>query len=435
MAVDLLEKTSLGPAPHILVPPPGPLAREAAARDHRVTSTSNTRPYPLVVRRASGCVVEDVDGNRFLDFTAGIAVCATGHCHPHVVRAIRRQSSQLLHMCGSDFYYASMIDLAEKLAAIVPGERTKRVLFTNSGTEAIEASMKLARHSTGRKWIIAFYGAFHGRSMGALSLTASKVRQKERFGPLVPMVAHADYGDVDSIEKVLFKREVPPDEVAAVFVEPILGEGGYVVPPDDFLPRLRELCTKHGILLVADEIQSGMGRTGKMFAVEHWGVEPDIVCLAKGLASGMPLGAVVADADVMKWPPGSQGSTFGGNPVSCAAALATIELLEAGLVQNAERMGEFAMGRLQRMAETRRCIGEIRGRGLMIGVEFVRDRATREPAPELRDRVVQEAFRRGLALLGCGETAIRISPALCITQEELETGLAVFDEAIGAVQE
>jgi 4-aminobutyrate aminotransferase len=305
-------------------------------------------------------------------------------------------------------------------------------LFTNSGTEAIEASMKLARHSTGRKWIIAFYGAFHGRSMGALSLTASKVRQKERFGPLVPMVAHADYGDIESIERTLFKREVPPDEVAAIFVEPILGEGGYIVPPDEFLPRLRELCTENGILLVADEIQSGMGRTGRMFAVEHWGVEPDIICLAKGIASGMPLGAVIAGADVMNWPPGSQGSTFGGNPVSCAAALATLDLLEHGLMENAARMGNLARGRLQEIAATQECIGQVRGRGLMIGIEFVQDRATRQPAPELRDRVVNEAFKRGLATLGCGETAIRISPPLCIRREELETGLAVFEEAIAA---
>jgi len=432
MAVNDIDRTLLGPAPHIVTPPPGPNARAAVARDHRVTSTSNTRPYPLAVRRAQGCVIEDLDGNRFLDFTAGIAVCSTGHCHPHVVTAIQRQAEQLIHICGSDFYYDSMIDLAEKLTAMAPGEGAKRVLFTNSGTEAIEASMKLARHSTGRKWIIAFYGAFHGRSMGALSLTASKVRQKERFGPLVPMVAHADYGDIDSIEKTLFKREVPPDEVAAIFVEPILGEGGYIVPPDDFLPRLRDLCTRHGILLVADEVQSGMGRTGRMFAVEHWNVVPDIICMAKGIASGMPLGAVIAGADVMKWPPGSQGSTFGGNPLSCAAALATLELLEESLMHNAEHLGRLAMSRLGRMAETHACLGDIRGRGLMIGVEFVHDRHTRRPAPELRDRVVNEAFQRGLAMLGCGESAIRISPPLCMTRDELETGLDVFEKAIAA---
>ncbi|HOQ85127.1 MAG TPA: acetyl ornithine aminotransferase family protein [Phycisphaerae bacterium] len=434
MAVAYADKTALEPAPFIAVPPPGPHVRAAVARDHRVTSTSNTRPYPLAVRRAQGCVIEDLDGNRFLDFTAGIAVCSTGHCHPHVVEAIQRQSQQLIHMCGSDFYYEPMIELAEKLAALAPGNGAKRVLFTNSGTEAIEASMKLARHSTHRKWIIAFYGAFHGRSMGALSLTASKVRQKERFGPLVPMVAHADYGDVDSIEKTLFKREVPPDEVAAIFVEPILGEGGYIVPPDDFLPRLRELCTKHGILLVADEIQSGMGRTGRLFAVEHWGVEPDIICLAKGLASGMPLGAVIAGADVMQWPPGSQGSTFGGNPVSCAAALATLELIQEEYLENAARLGRVAMDRLHQMAEAHACIGQIRGRGLMIGVDFVRDRATRQPAPDLRDRIVEAAFKRGLATLGCGESAIRISPPLCITRSELETGLRVFEEAIAAAE-
>jgi len=385
-----------------------------------------------VVRRAKGCVIEDLDGNRFLDFTAGIAVCSTGHCHPHVVAAIQHQSEQLIHMCGSDFYYEPMIALAEKLSEIAPGTRAKRVLFTNSGTEAIEASMKLARHATGRKWIIAFYGAFHGRSMGALSLTASKVRQKERFGPLVPMVAHADYGDVDSIEQTLFKREVPPDEVAAVFVEPILGEGGYIVPPDGFLPRLRELCTRHGILLVADEIQSGMGRTGRMFAVEHGNVVPDVICMAKGIASGMPLGAVIAGADVMRWPPGSQGSTFGGNPVACAAALASIELLEEGLMGNADELGRLAMARLRAVAERQPMIAQIRGRGLMIGVDFVREPAVRDSAGPFRDRVVQEAFRRGLATLGCGETAIRISPPLCIDRAELEAGLSVFEEAIAA---
>ncbi len=423
---------SLGSAPCLITPLPGPLVSAAVQRDHAVTSPSNTRPYPLVVRRALGCVIEDLDGNRFLDLAAGIAVCATGHCHPKVAEAIRKQSGELIHICGSDFYYEPMIELAEKLAARAPGPQARRVLFTNSGTEAIEASMKLARHSTGRKWIIAFYGAFHGRSMGSLSLTASKVRQKERFGPLIPMVAHAEYGDVRSIENNLFRREMPPDEVAAIFVEPILGEGGYIVPPDGFLPRLRELCDRHGILLVADEIQSGMGRTGKMFAVEHWNVVPDIMCLAKGIASGMPIGAVVASADVMDWPPGSQGSTFGGNPVSCAAALATIELLEAGLIENAARLGCEAIAMLEELAARHKCIGQVRGRGLMIGVEFVKDAASREPNPELRDRVVNEAFRRGLVMLGCGETAIRLSPPLCIRREQLETGVRTLDEAIQA---
>jgi 4-aminobutyrate aminotransferase len=434
MKTSTLTGVGLGPAPHIATPPPGPRAQAAAERDHLVTSPSNTRPYPLVVRRASGCVIEDVDGNRYLDLTAGIAVCATGHCHPQVVEAIQRQSADLIHICGSDFYYEPMIALAEKLAAIAPGGKAKRVLLTNSGAEAVEASIKLSRHATGRKWIIAFYGAFHGRTMGSLSLTASKVRQKERFAPLVPMVAHADYGDVDAIEKKLFKREVPPEEVAAIFVEPIQGEGGYIVPPDDFLPRLRALCDKHGILFVADEIQSGMGRTGRMFAVDHWNVVPDIVCLAKGLASGMPLGAVVAGAEVMNWPPGSQGSTFGGNPVSCAAALATIELIEQSLMRNAADLGRGAMDKLNQMAGRHGCIGEVRGRGLMIGVEFVRDAASREPNPELRDRVVNEAFSRGLAMLGCGDAAIRISPPLCITRKQLDTGLDLFEQSIAACE-
>jgi 4-aminobutyrate aminotransferase len=418
-----------GSAPHIVTPPPGPLVSAAVERDHKVTSTSNTRPYPLAVRRAQGCVVEDLDGNRFLDLTAGIAVCSTGHCHPRVVDAIQKQARNLIHMCGSDFYYEPMIRLAEKLSEIVPGDQAKRVLLTNSGTEAIEAAIKLARYASSRKWIIAFYGAFHGRSMGSLSLSASKVRQKERFGPLVPMVAHVEYGCIDDIEEQLFKREVPSDEVAAVFVEPILGEGGYVVPPDDFLPRLRALCDEHGILLVADEIQSGMGRTGRMFAVEHADIVPDIVCLAKGIASGMPIGAVVAGADVMDWPPGCQGSTFGGNPISCSAALATIELLEGGLIDHAAQLGEMAMTRLRQMAARQPCITDVRGRGLMLGVDFACDD---ESAPELRDRVVAEAFQRGLAMLGCGETAIRICPPLCIERDQLETGLRVFEEAIAA---
>lgn len=432
MEAVMTEHAPLGAAPLIVTPPPGPVARAAIERDHLVTSTSNTRPYPLAVRRARGCVVEDLDGNRFIDFTAGIAVCSTGHCHPHVVRAIQGQCEQLIHICGSDFYYEPMIDLAEKLTVIAPGVGAKRVLFTNSGTEAIEAAMKLSRHATGRKWIIAMYGAFHGRSMGALSLTASKVRQKERFGPLVPMVAHVDYGDVDDIEKTLFKRAVPSDEVAAVFVEPILGEGGYIVPPDDFLPRLRDLCTRHGILLVVDEIQSGMGRTGRMFAVDHWNVVPDIICIAKGIASGMPLGAVIAGADVMKWPPGSQGSTFGGNPVSCAAALATIELLEASLIDNAARLGRTAMARLEQIASRHERVGAIRGRGLMIGMDFLPDRAGADGAAQLRDRVVQEAFTRGLMTLGCGETAIRLCPPLCITEKEMQVGLGILEESIVA---
>ncbi|HOB74865.1 MAG TPA: acetyl ornithine aminotransferase family protein [Phycisphaerae bacterium] len=424
---------ALGPAPCIVVPPPGPKAADAVARDRRVTSPSNTRSYPLVVHRAAGSVVEDVDGNRFLDFTAGIAVCSTGHCHPAVVRAIEEQAGKLIHMCGSDFYYEPMIALAETLARIAPGPDPKRVLFTNSGAESVEAAIKLSRHHTRRKMIIAFHGAFHGRTMGALSLTASKARQKERFGPLVPMVEHVDYGDLSAITDNLFKRICSPDEVAAIFVEPLLGEGGYVVPPPEFLPGLRELCDRHGILLVLDEIQSGMGRTGRMFCCEHYGVVPDILLLAKGVASGMPLGAVVAREPIMDWPQGAQGSTFGGNPVSCAAALATIELLQNEMIVNAARLEPVALTRLEAIAKQHRCVRAPRGKGLMLAADFVHSE-TDQPDPALRDRVVEEAFARGLLLLGCGETSIRFTPPLCIDRAQLEKGFDVLAEAVTAAE-
>ncbi len=423
----------IGPAPWIVLPPPGPQAQSAVARDRRLTSPSLTRPYPLVVRRAQGSVVEDVDGNRFLDFTAGIAVCSTGHCHPKVVLAIEHQARQLIHMCGSDFYYEPMIALAEKLVEIAPGPDAKRVLFTNSGAESVEAAIKLSRHYTKRKTIIAFEGAFHGRTMGALSLTASKSRQREQFGPLVPMVEHVPYGDVDAIEKNIFKRIASPDEVAAIFVEPIQGEGGYLIPPPDFLPRLRSLCDQHGILLVLDEIQSGMGRTGRMFCCEHYNVVPDILLLAKGLASGMPIGALIAREKIMNWLPGAQGSTFGGNPVSCAAALATIKLIEKQFMANAALLHPIAMHKLQRIAAHRKSIEAARGLGLMLAVDVVKDGRSHDPDPQMRDRIVNEAFSRGLLLLGCGDSGIRFTPPLCINRVQLEIGLDVFDEAVATV--
>ncbi len=425
----------IGPAPWIAVAPPGPQAAMAVARDRRVTSSSYTRPYPLVVQRAQGSVVEDVDGNRFLDFTAGIAVCSTGHCHPQVVAAIEQQARHLLHICGSDFYYESMIALAEKLARIAPGDAPKRVFLTNSGAEAVEAAIKLSRFHTRRKGIIAFLGAFHGRTMGALSLTASKVRQKQYFGPMMPMVEHVPYGDLDVIRNDVFKRTMAPDEVAAIIVEPILGEGGYVVPPRGFLPGLRELCDQHGILLVLDEIQSGMGRTGRMFCCQHENVVPDILLLAKGIASGMPLGAVVAPEKIMNWPPGAHGSTFGGNPVSCAAALATIELLEKQYVANAAQLHPIAMNKLQRIADKFKAVGPPRGRGLMLAVDIVKGGRSPVPDPALRDRIVSEAFSRGLLLLGCGECGIRFTPPLCINRVQLEVGLDVFGEVVATVAE
>src|SRR5215468_8624407 len=343
---------------------PGPKARALLERDQKYMSPSYTRIYPLVVARGSGAVIEDVDGNLFLDFTAGIAVTSTGHCHPHVVAAIQDQAAKLLHMSGTDFYYRPQIDLAERLAKLAPGDSANRVFFTNSGAEALEAALKLARWHTGRSRAIAFFGAFHGRTYGAMSLSGSKLVHRRGFSPLVPDIHHTPYPRgcttcstasecvcVRYIEDTLLRRTAPPEEVAAIFVEPIQGEGGYYVPPPGFLPALRELCDRHGFLLVVDEVQSGMGRTGKMFACEHWGVQPDIICLAKGIASGMPLGAMIARDEVMDWPPGSHASTFGGNPVSCRAALATIELLQSEYIANAQQRGEqlrAGLARLQR---------------------------------------------------------------------------------------
>lgn len=422
----------IGPAPAILTDLPGPNAKALIERDERYSSPSYTRDYPLVAKRGLGSVVEDVDGNRFLDFAAGIAVCATGHCHPKVVAAIEQQARTLIHICGSDFYYPPMVELMEKLAKIVPGPSAKRVFLTNSGAEAVEAAFKVARHHTNRKWVIAFHGAFHGRTMGALSLTCSKARQKEKFGPLVPMVAHVPYGNVDAIEATLFKHQMSPNEVAAIFVEAVQGEGGYIVPPPEFLPELRELCTKHGILLVCDEIQSGIGRTGKWFAFEHFGIVPDLVTVAKGLASGMPLGAVIASADIMSWPPGAQGSTFGGNPVCCAAALATLELVESSMMGNAERLGKRLLDRLATMVDSKKGVANPRGLGLMCGFDIV-NRKTGKGDGKRRQKILVAAFERGLILLGCGETGIRICPPLCINEGQLDIGLRLLDETIASV--
>ncbi len=431
--------------PDIRTELPGPRARRLIERDQRFTSPSYTRIYPLAVARGQGAVIEDVDGNRFLDFTAGIAVCATGHCHPRVVAAVKRQAGRLLHMSGTDFYYGPQVELAAKLAQLAPGDAAQRVFFTNSGAEAVEAAFKLARHHTGRRHVLAFFNAFHGRTMGALSLTASKVKQRAGFAPLVPEVSHVDFpycyrcphrpdsgccGDsLDRIEQ-LFRHTVPPAEVAAVVVEPIQGEGGYVVPPPDFLPALKALCEKHGILLVADEVQTGMGRTGKMFAMEHWGVQPDIICLAKGIASGMPLGAIVARDEIMDWPPGSHASTFGGNPVACAAALETIALLEEELIENAARIGDLLLGSLRDLAQRQPLIGDVRGKGLMVGAHLVRDRQSREPATAVRDAVIQACFHKGLLLLGCGTSTVRFCPPLVIDEQDVATALAIFETSL-----
>jgi 4-aminobutyrate aminotransferase len=417
--------------PEIKTPLPGPKAAALIARDARAMSPSFTRAYPFVMQEGKGCWVTDVDGNRFLDFTAGIAVVTTGHSHPKVVAAIEEQARRFLHMSGTDFYYSSEIELAERLEnRILPGTPAK-VFFTNSGAEAIEGAMKLARYATGRPSYIAFLGAFHGRTFGALSLTASKASQRRRFAPLLSSVFHAPFPtasrgittdqSLDRIEE-LFATVAPPESVAAVFVEPIQGEGGYLVPPDDFLPRLRDLTKKHGILLVADEVQSGMGRTGHLLAVEHWGVEPDIVCLAKGIASGLPLGAFIARAEQMSWPPGSHGSTFGGNPVACAAGLATLDLLEDGLMENATRVGAVLQDGLREIALTHKDVTDVRGIGLMLALEL--------RTPELAAKLVQSAFEKGLLLLTAGSRAVRVSPPLVLNSEEAATGLEIIDEAL-----
>ncbi len=433
--------------PEIKTALPGPRAAALIDVDTRHVSPSYTRGYPLVAEKASGLWVTDPDGNVFLDFTSGIAVCATGHCHPRVVQAIKDQADRLLHMSGTDFYYTAQIQLANKMARLVPGDGDNKVYFGNSGAEAVEAAFKLARWYTKRELNIAFFGAFHGRTMGALSLTASKVIQKKHYNPLIPGITHIPYAYcyrcaynmtypgcnlecVRWVEESLFRTTVPPEEVAAIFVEPIQGEGGYVVPPPEFHKRLHEIARKYDILYVADEVQAGMGRTGRMFAIEHFGVAPDITAIAKGIASGMPLGAMVARSNIMVWEAGSHASTFGGNPVSCAAALATITLLEEGLIQNAKERGAQLMAGLEELQRSIECIGDVRGKGLMVAAELVKDRTSKAPAVDWRNQLVQRAFEKGLLLLGCGESAVRFCPALTVSSEEIDTCLSIFADCL-----
>lgn len=412
---------------------PGPRAAAWIARDERFLSPSYTRPYPLVAARGEGCMIEDVDGNRFLDMTAGLAVTSTGHAHPDVVAALREQAGQLLHLSGTDFHYAPQIELAERLARLFPGNIEARVFFANSGAEAVEAALKLARWHTARSRIIAFEGAFHGRTFGAMSLSASKAIHRRGFAPLVEGIFHLPFDcQADDFER-LFATRVAADEVAAIFVEPIQGEGGYRVPRPGFLPMLRRIADKHGILLVADEVQTGVGRTGRMLAIEHFGVVPDMVCLAKGLASGMPLGALITRAEVMDWPPGSHASTFGGNPLSCRAALATLDLVEDDLKQNAHNIGRQLFEGLAALAQRRRDVSAPRGLGLMLAVDCLAKGTS--PDPARRDRVVQAAFERGLLLVGCGQAAIRFCPPLCITEDEATIALNLFEEAVTVVAE
>jgi 4-aminobutyrate aminotransferase len=439
--------------PKIQTALPGPNALRVLAGDEKFISPSYTRSYPLVAKRGRGIVVEDVDGNEFFDFSAGIAVTSTGHCHPQVVAAIQKQAAELIHMSGTDFYYESMVTLAERLSKIAPMPGPHKIYYGNSGAEAVECALKLARYHTKRQQVIAFLGAFHGRTMGALSLTASKPQQKRRFSPLVPGVTHVRYPDVyrgavggqDAeefalscaryIEEKLFKTILAPEEVAAIFVEPIQGEGGYVVAPTVFMQELRRICDAHGILLVVDEVQSGIGRTGKWFAVEHTGVHPDMVCMAKGIASGMPLGITMTRAEIMDWVPGSHASTFGGNPVCIAAALATLDVIEReGLLRNAQEVGNHMMKRMADWPKKHKIVGDIRGRGLMIGVDIVKDQKTREYGNAERDRIVENAFERGVLFLGCGPSTVRIAPALIVTKDEADVAVDVLEESIAAVE-
>jgi len=426
---------------------PGPKARAILERDRAVVSHAYGRVADFVMAHGLGSQVYDVDGNRFIDFVSGIAVNSTGHSHPHVVRAIQQQAEKFLHI-SSDYYHESWVRLSERLDEIAPFAEPASVFLGNSGTEAVEGAIKLARYHTGRPYFIGFMGGFHGRTLGSLGFTASKITQRRGFLPMRevthipypyeyrPVLAmqpgEADYGEtvVNYLEKVVFKTLLAPDDVAAVLVEPIQGEGGYVVPPASFLPQLRELCDRHGILLIVDEVQTGMGRTGKWWAVEHWGVEPDIVCTAKGIASGVPLGGVIARQRIATWPVGAHGNTYGGNPLAMVAALATIDVLENGGIQNAADQGDYALARLAAMAAHHPSIGDVRGKGLMIGVEFVQDKTTRTPDARLRNRVVEIAFEHGLLIMGCGANSMRIIPPLVVTRAELDEGLQIFEHAV-----
>lgn len=442
-----MDTTTDAKLPQIVTALPGPKARKIIESDQHYISPSYTRSYPLVAKSAKGAIVMDVDGNRFLDFTAGIAVCSTGHCHPDVVQAIQDQAASLIHMSGTDFYYEQMPEISRKLEALMPGGKSWRCFFGNSGTEAIEGALKLARYHTGRWQFIAFQQSFHGRTMGSLSLTSSKPVQRKGFGPLVPGVTHIPYANcyrcplnlehtscgiacASYLEDVVFKTTVSPDEVAAIIVEPIQGEGGYVVPPPEFLPALEQIARKYGILLIADEVQCGMGRTGKMFALEHFDFHPDIVVLAKGVASGMPLGVTMARSEIMNWEPGAHASTFGGNPISLAAALITIRLLEEKYIANSAKVGAFMLHELEQLKGHHPVIGDVRGLGLMIGVEIVKDRKTKEKAPELRDKIIGECFRRGLLVLGAGASTIRLSPPLMIDEEQARFAVETLSQAI-----
>lgn len=437
--------------PHIKTRLPGPKSKRLISDDERYVSQSYTRVFPTVIDHTKGALIYDVDGNSFIDFHTGIGVCSTGNTHPEIVKAIKQQTEKAIHIATADFYHELVGKLAKKLAEITPGTKSKRTFFTNSGAESIECAIKLARYNKKRPRMIAFIGAFHGRTMGALSLTCSKLNQRRHFAPLLPEVTHIPYAYcyrcayhltyprcdmacVKFLDEVILQKVAPAEEVSAIFVEPIQGEGGYIVPPKEFHPMLKKIAEKYDILLVMDEIQSGMGRTGKMLAIEHWGVVPDIITLAKALASGMPLGACVAPKELMSWEPGAHSTTFGGNPISCASALATIKLLEGGLVNNAEKMGKFILKRLKVIRDKSRIIGDVRGIGLMIGIELVKNKKTKEPAPEYANSLAQECFRNGLMILECGPNSVRFIPPLTIDEETAEFGLKIFEKSLAKVE-
>jgi len=436
--------------PEIKTALPGPKATELLARDEKYISPSYTRSYPLVVQRGHGAILEDVDGNTFLDFNAGVAVAALGHAHPEIVEVIARQSRDFIHISGTDYYYPHQTAFAEKLVAITPGDFAKKVHYSNSGAEAMEGALKAAMYSTGRQKLIAFRGAFHGRTFGTLSLTGSRAAQRRGFGPQALDVTHVPYANpirfpltlsagesvgkrvARYIEQTIFKTTVAPEDCAAIVVEPVQGEGGYVVPPSDFLPELRRICDEHGIVLIVDEVQSGVGRTGKFWAIEHFGVAPDIICMAKAIGGGLPLGVTLAKEELMRWHVGAHASTFGGNPVAIAAGMKTIELLEGGVLKNAAQMGDYMMNRLRELQQKHASISNVRGLGLMIGVEITHDADANEPWPELRDKIVVECFNRGLVIQGAGESAVRFSPPLIVDREQVDFAVDKLDEAIKA---
>jgi 4-aminobutyrate aminotransferase len=438
--------------PKIVVTPPGPKARELVKKDESLISPSYGRFYPLVVESGMGCIVKDVDGNEYIDFNSGLVCMGVGHNHPKVVSAIKSQCDRFLHYSNTDFYYREVIDLAEKLAQITPGGPEKKVFFGNSGAEAIEAAAKLARWHSRKQLFIGFISGFHGRTIGALSFTASKPAQKRHFFPLMPGVTHVPYPYcyrcpfkltypdckywcVGFIDEYVLQKYVPPEDVAGMLVEPIQGEGGYVVPPPEYFQRLKKLADKYGILLIDDEVQTGMGRTGKWFAIEHWGVEPDILCSAKALASGLPLSATIAKAKIMDWTPGSHASTFGGNPLSCVAAMAVIDTIkEERLLENAAKQGAYIIKRLEELKEHSEVVGDVRGKGLMIGMEIVEDKESKKPAPQKVTEIMTRSWKRGINVISCGASTIRVAPPLIITRELVDSALDIIEDVTREVE-